>query len=223
MRGVYSALGSPMPSLPEIGCRSASRTRLRTAYETARTPGLPASEKIAAPVHPRSPQIWPEDQTTLNLAESRELESHTSRCHRVSKPCRRACPVDSPWRKAAVPIRSAGAPSPFPTGAGHLAGSLSGLAEGGSTRSPCLAGTIGVQSRAGRPDRFTLQDWPPRQDSNLHPSPSEGGAHPVELRGVIARSRRPNRDSRASFRAGSPAGTRASPRADPVGSARPAI
>jgi hypothetical protein len=36
-------LGSPMPSLPEIGCRSASRTRLRTAYETARTPGLPAS------------------------------------------------------------------------------------------------------------------------------------------------------------------------------------
>jgi hypothetical protein len=44
MRGVYSALGSPMPSLPEIGCRSASRTRLRTAYETARTPGLPASE-----------------------------------------------------------------------------------------------------------------------------------------------------------------------------------
>jgi hypothetical protein len=139
MRGVYSALGSPMPSLPEIGCRSASRTRLRTAYETARTPGLPASEKIAAPVHPRSPQIWPEDQTTLNLAESRELESHTSRCHRVSKPCRRARPVDSPWWKAAVLIRSAGAPSPFPTGAGHLAGSLSGLAEGGSARSPCLA------------------------------------------------------------------------------------
>ncbi len=42
MRGVYGALGSPMPSLP------ASRTRLRTAYETARTPGLPASEGSGA-------------------------------------------------------------------------------------------------------------------------------------------------------------------------------
>ena len=30
------------------------------------------------------------------MAESRGPEPHTSRCHRCSKPCRRACPVDSP-------------------------------------------------------------------------------------------------------------------------------
>jgi hypothetical protein len=32
----YSRLGFPIPYTPQIGCRSASRTRRRTAYETAR-------------------------------------------------------------------------------------------------------------------------------------------------------------------------------------------
>jgi hypothetical protein len=42
----YSRPGFPIPYTPEraIGCRSASRTRRRTAYETARAPGLPAIE-----------------------------------------------------------------------------------------------------------------------------------------------------------------------------------
>ena len=35
MRGVYSALSSPMLSLPVIGCRPRGRTGLKAAYETA--------------------------------------------------------------------------------------------------------------------------------------------------------------------------------------------
>jgi hypothetical protein len=55
-----------------------------------------------------------------------EQVSNLQTFRRLIKPCRRACPVDSPsWRKATVSIRSARAPSPLPTGAGHPAGSLS--------------------------------------------------------------------------------------------------
>ena len=44
----YSRPGFPIPYTPEIwiGCRSASRTRRRTAYETARAPGLPAGARM---------------------------------------------------------------------------------------------------------------------------------------------------------------------------------
>lgn len=53
--------------------------------------------------------------------------------------------------------------------------------------SPTPCGAIGVRSRAGAPVRLTLLEhdpnWPPRQDSNLHPRPSDGRTHPVELRG----------------------------------------
>ena len=53
------------------------------------------------------------------MAESRGPEPHTFRCHRCSKPCRRACPVDSPrWRTAEALIPSAEAPTRFPIEAG---------------------------------------------------------------------------------------------------------
>ena len=53
------------------------------------------------------------------LAESRGPEPHTLRCHRCSKPCRRACPVDSPrWRTAEALIPSAEAPTRLPIEAG---------------------------------------------------------------------------------------------------------
>jgi hypothetical protein len=151
-----------------IGCRSASRTRLRTAYETARTPGLPAGTS---------------DHGSLKLVESRELESHTSRCHRVSKPRRRACPVDSPWRKAAVPIRSARAPNPFPTGAGPCPVHFPNWRRAGALEAHAFRHHRRSKPRRS-PDRFTLPNWPARQDSNLHPRVPETRARPIELRAM---------------------------------------
>ena len=73
--------------------------------------GAEAANSSAAPAYIRPGAIV--------LAESRGPEPHTFRCHRCSKPSRRACPVDSPkWRTAEALIPSAEAPTRFPIEAG---------------------------------------------------------------------------------------------------------
>ena len=49
---------------------------------------------------------------------------------------------------------------------------------------PMPCGTIGFRDRAGA-SPVHPPGWRPRQGSNLHPSPSDGGAPPVELRGLF--------------------------------------
>jgi hypothetical protein len=146
------------------------------------------------------------------MAESRGLEPHTFRCHRCSKPCRRACPVDSPrWRTAEALIPSAEAPTRFPIEAGGTPvhcpnrGMTAGLHRNASRRPSVFkaapARLSGSSSRAAlsafaagtavssfpfrgeSPAPFGIKIWPPRQDSNLHPRNSEGRARPVERRG----------------------------------------
>jgi hypothetical protein len=141
------------------------------------------SERLMRPPGPPGLPAGTSDHGSLKLVESRELESHTSRCHRVSKPRRRACPVDSPWRKAAVPIRSARAPNPFPTGAGPCPVHFPNWRRAGALEAHAFRHHRRSKPRRS-PDRFTLPNWPARQDSNLHPRVPETRARPIELRAM---------------------------------------
>ena len=207
--GFTDPLSHPTWRHPDWLQRSESNG-LPRGYEPRELPMLHAASKVrdlnslaCAPVHPRQRRI---------VAESRGVDRHTLRCLPASNGCRSAGPVDSPWRKAAVLIRSACAPGPLPTGADLPAGSLSVLADGGSTRSPCLAAPSVFKTA---PITLPVHHpcWLSERDSNPRPRPSEGCAHPLSYRrmSLPSRARRPNRDSRATSRAGSSAGTPASP------------
>jgi hypothetical protein len=203
-----------------------------------RPPGLPASKIIATPVHPRSSQ----DQTGLNstrrltvneLGESRELESHTLRCHRFSKPCRRACPVDSPWWKVAVPIRSACTPGPLPTGAGPRPVHFPKIGGGRVHSKPMPFRHHRFSGPRRSPDRFTLQighhDRSRTCILRLRRAVLIRLSYVVMLSAstllrtrqliLIARALRPNRGSPSSFRGGSSADMSAARRAARTASA----
>jgi hypothetical protein len=73
-RRFYRALGSPVPSLPEIGCRGGSRIRLE---QLMRLPGSRTSllESCEAshlarvpPVHPRSAENWRRADVSIAMA-----------------------------------------------------------------------------------------------------------------------------------------------------------
>jgi hypothetical protein len=87
-RRFYRALGSPVPSLPEIGCRGGSRIRLE---QLMRLPGSRTSLR----------------ESCEKLAESRRVDRHgftpLTRFERGSG----AALIDSPWRKAVVLIHNA--------------------------------------------------------------------------------------------------------------------
>ena len=102
-RRFYRALGSPVPSLPEIGCRGGSRIRLE---QLMRLPGSRTSLR----------------ESCEKLAESRRVDRHgftpLTRFERGSG----AALIDSPWRKAVVLIHNARASNPLPTDADLPAG-----------------------------------------------------------------------------------------------------
>jgi hypothetical protein len=98
-RRFYRALGSPVPSLPEIGCRGGSRIRLE---QLMRLPGSRTSlREIGGEPTCRSPWLAP-----------------LTRFERGSG----AALIDSPWRKAVVLIHNACASNPLPTDADLPAG-----------------------------------------------------------------------------------------------------
>jgi hypothetical protein len=164
MRGVYSALGSPMPSLPRL-VAGARFERAFSGYEPDPGPGYRSD-------HPAS----------KGLAESRELESHTvSRA--IGFRSRAGAPVRltlQAWRKATVSIRSGNCRKlgalrrsrtcnmprlkrpPLPIGlpartrGGHRTRTSRGLSPGPLP--------IGLRGR----------NWCTGRDSNPHCTPSEG-------------------------------------------------
>ena len=157
------------------------------------------------------------------MAESRGPEPHTFRCHRCSKPCRRACPVDSPkWRTAEALIPSAEAPTRFPIEAGGAPvhcpdrGVTAGLHRNASRASICFQGSAGTLVRFviqgikfGHHDRTRTYILDLRRVVLIQLSYVVMVRRRQQLAAgaVTSRARRPSTDSRARSRAESSAGT----------------